>query len=217
MITLTKEQFNLLREAISGAHLTQQSLYPLLKERHVALDKKQRQLLEAVPPTVDGAFELVVALTAKQNASPGGPDELPTIRINDIDVAIFRAELENIAALNSPDLDRLMIDAIMDTTSLNDIVCTTELRHVAAARIGAIAWEAGRRYGVMQALAIITGCIDEYREATGTLLQQALDSTMELPPLQVESEPGKVLPYDYKTAEEAASDPPPDRSSGVVN
>jgi len=217
MIVLKPQDLNLIASALSAAHNMNQRLYHHLKSTHAALSKDLRLLVREVPPLVEQAHNRCKELYLASIGRTGGPDEEPLIKINDIDVTIFRNELENISALNSPDLDHLMMGAVMELPGLANVVATTELKHVAAARIGSIAWEAGRRYGVLQALAIITGITEEFKEGTLTVLQQALDSSLEFPSTPKTNDGAEIIPYTYKSEEELEAETGPDRSSGVIN
>jgi hypothetical protein len=202
MIRITKDEFNTLREGIASAHILIQSITPLLKTRRAALDKQQRQLMELAPGAVAAAFNLVAALTHKQNRADDAPQSTATVKVTDIDIKTMRDELENISALRMPDLDYEMACAIAELPGLNVHSSQPLSPPLGESRVAAIAWEAGRRYGVLQCSAIFDSTASEFHAATADIFQQILDSTLDVPAPGLPGLNAELIPFQSPSAED---------------
>jgi hypothetical protein len=196
-VRLTPDEFLKLREGISGAHHFQMAFNALLLLHKRQFDKYQRNVFEVVPDSVSAGMVALAVITNRENRAEPDPDEPVTVRINDLDISTFRDELENIAALTMPDLVVEMGNAIDGLPGLNAIYEEGHYDVQSFARMAAVTWEAGRRYGVMQSLAIITASLEETKAATMLALDAALNDTLELPA----AEESKQMPLDLQPAE----------------
>lgn len=181
MVTMTASEFHKLREGIAGAHMLNQSVLPLLKQRRTDLDKSQRSLMTAVPPAVAEAFVLVSRLTQEANKTKDTPGQRITRNLKDIDIKVMREELENVSALALPDLEYEMQTAIREFPALDQEWLKQGAPIESHAAFMAWAWEAGRRYGLLQAIAVTDNTIADFKAGTSMALAICLDETLELP------------------------------------
>ena len=119
MIGFTPAEFNQVREAIAAAHLFLQSVGPVLKQRHTALNKDQRNLLQFAPEAVAQGFNTIALITHRENRDPNAIEEESPTKLTDIDTVAMRDELENVSALILPDIVYQMVCA------LENCRCTT--------------------------------------------------------------------------------------------
>ena len=205
MIGLTVIEFNVLREAVAGSHLLIQATAEVLKQRRVALSREQRNLLDVVPACVAEAYETVAAVTRREQGKSYNDEEAPTVQLTDFDTLTFRNELENVSALNMPDLQYEMSVALTELPGLaTHWESGGDGRKITAA-IMAITWEAGRRYGIIQAGAVFDSTSNDYIEGTHKVFESTLDSTLELPTPELPMQHGRVAPLGYASANTAES------------
>ena len=203
MIELTQEQFYQVRAAVAGAHLLIQAVKPLLKQRQVALNMDERNLLEIVPNAVGVAFHIISEVTQRETTSPLLRGEKPTANVGDIDEKIMRNELENVSALVFPDTETLMQKALTDLPMFAEEAIGITSGLDSMARLLSWAWEAGRRYGVLQAIAVCDSTVADFASGTITALDAVLNATMELPPPELPFQPAAESNREYPSAETA--------------
>lgn len=204
MIGLTPEEFNQIREAIAGGHLFAQTFQPKIKQRHMQLDKGEKNLLELVPKMLAAAFSTIAQVTNRENRDPAGRTQTVLGRIEEIDKIALRDELQNVSALDLSDIEYEMRSALPKVLELENIILSGQSAEAAADRIAAIAWEAGRRYGISQAVALVHATTEDYVETTKQILDGAYNSKLDLPAL---SEPGAgagLIPFEHKSLEKTA-------------
>ena len=181
MIQFTPDEFQKVREAIASAHLLIQAVAPLLKQRHTYLNRDQRNLLTYSESAVPAAFNIIAAITHRENRDPDAVDARPAIKLQDIDTEAMRDELENVSALVLPDLVYQMVCALGELPMYHELITTEPLTTHRAAMLMAWTFEAGRRYGLQQALAIIDTTTTEFKTGTDAVLTAALNATLDLP------------------------------------
>ena len=181
MIQFTPAEFNQVREAIAAAHLYCQAISPLLKARHTMMNKDQRNLAQFAPQAVAGAFNVIAAITHRENRDPDAVDARPATKLQDIDTEAMRDELENVSALVLPDLLHLMETVLDDLPMFHEATRDREHAPSAYAQVMAWSWEGGRRYGMLQAMSILETTTAEFAAGTLNVLNAALNSTLELP------------------------------------
>ena len=181
MIQFTPDEFAKVREAIAAAHLFQQAVCPLLKQRHTALNRDQRNIMNAVQAEVPEAFAIVARITHREHRDPDTLESQPPTKLTDIDRASFRDELENVSALALPDLVYEMVTALGELPMYHHTLTSEPFSATHAATLMAWTWESGRRYGIQQALAIIECTTREFANGTTAALTQVLDSALDLP------------------------------------
>ena len=194
MIQFTPDEFQKVREAIASAHLLIQAVAPLLKQRHTYLNRDQRNLLTYSESAVPAAFNIIAAITHRENRDPESEAAAPPNKLADIDVRAMRDELENVSALVLPDLLYQMVCALGELPMYHNLITSEPLTTHRAAQLMAWTWEAGRRYGIQQALAIADGTIDEFKANTGAVLTAALNATLDLPSPELPSKPSSESP-----------------------
>ncbi len=205
MIQLTPEEFHKVREGVAGAHLLIQAIKPILKQRRTPMNKDLRNLLEIVPDTVGTAFVIISQVTQREAKAPSMPGEKPTANVGDIDTKVFMTEIENVSALYFPDLEDLMLKALEQLPLLNEGLSSSMAEGECAAKEMAWAWEAGRRYGVLQAIAVCDSTVQDFANGTTTALDAVLNSTMELPPPELPLQPAEIVPFEYPSADAATN------------
>ena len=181
MIQFTPDEFQKVREAIASAHLLIQAVAPLLKQRHTYLNRDQRNLLTYSESAVPAAFNIIAAITHRENRDPDAVDARPAIKLQDIDTEAMRDELENVSALVLPDLVYQMVCALGELPMYHELITAEPLTTHRAAMLMAWTFEAGRRYGLQQALAIIDTTTTEFKTGTDAVLTAALNATLDLP------------------------------------
>jgi hypothetical protein len=194
MIGFTPAEFNQVREAIAAAHLFLQSVGPVLKQRHTALNKDQRNLLQFAPEAVAEGFNTIALITHRENRDPDAVDARPAIKLQDIDTEAMRDELENVSALVLPDLVYQMVCALGELPMYHELITTEPLTTHRAAMLMAWTFEAGRRYGLQQALAIIDTTTTEFKTGTDAVLTAALNATLDLPSPELPFKPNSESP-----------------------
>jgi len=210
MIRISEDEFNRMREGIAGAHLVLQAILPVLKQRRVSLDKDQRELVAIAPRHVTDAFQIVAAIGQRLPSSPTAPTQLFSVKVSDVDTLLMRNEIENVAGLAMPDLILEIQRALADLPGLQEIIAINGDASPSLALVGAVLWESGRRYGVLQSIEITECTIDEFKTGIVAVLGDALNSTLELPapppfPPAAIGETGDAVPADERAA--ADSDP----------
>jgi hypothetical protein len=194
MIGFTPAEFNQVREAIAAAHLYCQAISPLLKARHTMMNKDQRQLAQFAPQAVAEGFNTIALITHRENRDPDAVDARPAIKLQDIDTEAMRDELENVSALVLPDLVYQMVCALGELPMYHELITTEPLTTHRAAMLMAWTFEAGRRYGLQQALAIIDTTTTEFKTGTDAVLTAALNATLDLPSPELPFKPRSESP-----------------------
>jgi hypothetical protein len=194
MIQFTPAEFNQVREAIAAAHLYCQAIGPLLKARHTALNKDQRNLLQFAPEAVAQGFNTIAAITHREHRDPDAVDERPAIKLQDIDTETMRDELENVSALVLPDLVYQMVCALGELPMYHELITAEPLTTHRAAKLMAWSWEGGRRYGLQQALAILDTTTTEFMTGTDAVLTAALNATLDLSNPELPFKPSSESP-----------------------
>lgn len=193
MMKLNNEEWTAIADAIAGAHMLNQAVYALLKQRKADLNRDQRQLLTAVPELVRTAFQLLGKIDRRERGEPDEPTNTPTSDISKLDIRVLRNELENVSALNLPELTYEMACVLEELPMYAEYSKKDNHERIVAARAFAWAWEAGRRYGVSQAAAVFSGTIIEYANNTNGILDQVLDLALELPQPEPNAEALKLV------------------------
>ena len=208
MIGFTPQEFNQVREAISLANFFNAAMCPMLKQRHVNLNKEQRELLRFTPPAVEGAFTLLLQITNREHRDLDTIDTQPPNKVDQIDTVAMRDELENVSALILPDLEYEMRVNLNELPMYNHLASSLDAGYDIPAKLMTWAWEAGRRYGVQQAMAVADSTIDDFKAATNAVLDRVLNGTLDLPPAEATIPPGTVIPFQPITGPvDDASDP----------
>jgi hypothetical protein len=221
MIGFTPSEFNQVREAIAAAHLYCQAISPLLKARHTMMNKDQRQLAQFAPQAVAEGFNTIALITHRENRDPDAVDARPAIKLQDIDTEAMRDELENVSALVLPDLVYQMVCALGELPMYHELITAEPLTTHRAAILMAWTFEAGRRYGLQQALAIIDTTTTEFKTGTDAVLTAALNATLDLPspelPFKPKSEsPDKAAPSTIGANGEERSTEETDDDGGAM-
>ena len=194
MIQFTPDEFQKVREAIASAHLLIQAVAPLLKQRHTYLNRDQRNLLTYSESAVPAAFNIIAAITHRENRDPESEAAAPPNKLADIDVRAMRDELENVSALVLPDLLYQMVCALGELPMYHNLITSEPLTTHRAAQLMAWTFEAGRRYGLQQALAIIDTTTTEFKTGTDAVLTAALNATLDLPSPELPFKPSSESP-----------------------
>ena len=187
MRTLTEPQFAAVQQAIAGSHLLYQRLIPALKKMRAGLDKETRKLELAAVEAIRTGYAVIAELSADDATAPADMSNLPAQPIADIDPKVFRNELENVSALNLPDLEHEMTCALLELPAYTEAFDTPENMVPKVAKLLAWAWEAGRRYAFIEALAVFTAVTEEFTEGTKLILEAARDRSLDLPAPETES------------------------------
>lgn len=180
IITMTRGQFYQLREGIAGAHLLTQRVLPFLKQRHAKLDKDTRHLANIAPEPIRIAFQLSAQISAEQEGTPPDFSTRVPEPLQDIDVKTMRNELENVSACNLPDIEYEMACALEELPMLNHELMTVDVFPAQVKRLAAWSWEAGRRYGMIEALSVFDLVSAEFTEGTRRILEKARDRSLDL-------------------------------------
>lgn len=207
MIQITEIEFDAICQGLAGAHMLIQRIHPVLKQRHVALDKEQRELLKTAPAATYNAFTLIRTIADREQSRQRNIQNTPMLMLSDLDTKLMRSELENVSALVMPDLEYQMQCALRELPGLDVISCDSNQQDQATAARMAIAWAAGRRYGILQACAIFSNTIDEFREGTELSFETALNQGLTLP--GIETEPGagpQLVGHDDNPSEQTLDD-----------
>ena len=191
MIAFTPDEFAKVRDAIAAAHLFQQAVCPLLKQRHTPLNRDQRQIMEAVRHDMPEAFAIVARITHREHRDPESIENQPAQKLTDIDKGTFRDELENVSALVLPDLVFEMLTALGDLPMYHHTLTTEPVTSQSVARLMAWAWEAGRRYGVQQTIAIVDSTTREFATGTIAALTTVLDCALDVPAAEAQDPTAK--------------------------
>lgn len=194
MIDFTPAEFHQVREAVALAHVLIQSLAPTLKERHTYLNREQRQLVKAAPETFSRAFNLIAKITHRTNRDPEQLEAAAPTKLSEIDVTAMRDELENVSALQLPDLLNEMKATLAELPMFNDLVESSPLTSNHVAQLMAWTWEAGRRYGVQQGMVVIESSMNDYIVSLNAILDAALNGTLDLPSVEKKMTPGSESP-----------------------
>lgn len=205
MKQLTEPQFQAVREGIAGAHLLLQRIAPVLKARHTKLDNATRVLLTQVPEPIRTAFAVVCELSSGEPRAPLDFSEKPAQPLSNIDPKTFRNELENVSALRLPDLEYEMCCALEELPMFAEESREHALTPFAVKRIMAWAWEAGRRYAFIEAIAVFSTTQQEVMDGTIQIFEQARDRYLDLPAPEAQ-QPGNTDASD----DERSLDPEPD-------
>jgi hypothetical protein len=180
IITMTRGQFYQLREGIAGAYLLTQRLLPFLKQRDAKLDKDTRHLANVAPEPIRIAFQLSAQISAEQEGTPPDFSTRVPEPLQDIDVKTMRNELENVSAMELPDLEYEMQCALEELPMLREQCVKHTIPPPNAAALLAWAWEAGRRYGMIEALSVFDLVSAEFTEGTRGILERARDRSLDL-------------------------------------
>lgn len=180
IITMTRDQFYAMREGIAGAHLLTQRVLPLLKQRRAKLDKDTMHLANVAPEPIRIAFQVSAQISAEQDGNPPDFSTRVPEPLQDIDVKTMRNELENVSAMELPDLEYEMQCALEELPMLREQCLKHTIQPPTAAALLAWAWEAGRRYGMIEALSVFELVSAEFTEGTRGILERARDRSLDL-------------------------------------
>lgn len=200
MIQFTPDEFNKTREGVAAAHLFCQKFTPIIKQRRIGLNRDERNLLTMGPEAIAVAFNTMAAITHRENRDLCHNAHQPTTEICDIDTAIMQEELANVSALNLPDIEAQVITAIKALPAYDDIRISADLDSKGMAKIMAWAWEAGRRYGILTAIAIVEGANKEYVDGTVNVLNFTLDAALQLPSPETAAAPARLTIHEVHPA-----------------
>ena len=206
MKQLTDQQFSAMREGLAGAHLLFQRLGPILKQRHVALDKDTRALMALVPQPLREAFAIASQLTTDADMEAMRAPKEKATPLQDVDPRTFREELENTSALTLPDLVYEMRMALSELPMFNHTAEQYSLSYEGTAQLMAWTWEAGRRYAFIEAIAVFEATSNELHAAVMEALSNARDRNLELPA----AEPIPDAQRGQESEEEPGDDSDPD-------
>ena len=180
IITMTRGQFYVLREGIAGAHLLTQRVLPFLRQRRAKLDKDTMHLANVAPEPIRLAFQLSAQISTEQDGNPPDFSTRVPEPLQDIDVKTMRNELENVSACNLPDIEYEMACALEELPMLNHELMTVSASPAQVKRLAAWSWEAGRRYGMIEALSVFDLVSAEFTEGTRGILERARDRSLDL-------------------------------------
>jgi hypothetical protein len=196
MIQFTPKEFSQVREAIAAAHLYMQTINPMLKQRHAALNIDQRAMVKLAPEAVAEGFNIMAMITHRENRDPESLEAMQPTKLTDIDTVAMRDELENVSALVLPDLVYQMVCVLGELPMYHETLTAEPITANSVARLMAWTWEGGRRYGVQQAMAILDTTTTEFKSGVDAVLNAALNGTLDLPSPEAEHKPGEVVPID---------------------
>ena len=180
LITMTRDQFYVLREGIAGAHLLTQRVLPFLRQGRAKLDKDTMHLANVAPEPIRLAFQLSAQISTEQDGNPPDFSTRVPEPLQDIDVKTMRNELENVSAMELPDLEYEMQCALEELPMLREQCVRHTIPPPNAAALLAWAWEAGRRYGMIEALSVFDLVSAEFTEGTRGILERARDRSLDL-------------------------------------
>jgi hypothetical protein len=206
VIKVTAPEFTTIHDGIAAAHLYLQAVTLLVRRHARQLPTNARKLIDDTPELIRKAFFMCAAVVQREEAKNPAAQIIATATLNQIDTKTMRNELENISALVMPDIDYEMRCAMVELPGLDSIIASSELEAVRVSRVMAIAWEAGRRYGLMQAIAIFADTSIEYQRSHETILEAALNCTLELPGPGEQPAGGTLIDFSTATAQPQASD-----------
>ena len=158
MIQFTPDEFQTRCARPSpAAHLSLPGRRPLLKAAAHRPEQRPAQLthLQRSAGRAEGSTSSLL-ITHRENRDPESEAAAPPNKLADIDVRAMRDELENVSALVLPDLLYQMVCALGELPMYHNLITSEPLTTHRAAQLMAWTWEAGRRYGLQQALAITT-------------------------------------------------------------
>ena len=181
MIGFTPKEFEMVQEGIAAAHLFNQAVCPLLKQRRVALNKDQRNLLDFAPNAVADAYHAISLITHREKRDPASIEAQAPTEMGDIDVLAMRDELENVSALMLPDLLHHMAAVLEELPMFRDQADGEKVTARGAPLLMAWCWEAGRRYGLQQAMAIFENTSTDFKAGTQATMESAMDGPLRLP------------------------------------
>ena len=180
-VRITPKEWFTMREGIAGAHLMIQAFGALISRHRHEHEKGQRELLQIAPQSMANAFVTSTIVTNREARQGHEEDEQPTQVLTDLDIPTFRDELENISALALLDLEHEMTCAINELPGIASAYYGTETGLKTTAHLMAVCWEAGRRYGVMQSLAVHNALLQDVQNSSAASFDSILNSTLELP------------------------------------
>jgi len=201
MIGFTPREFSQVREAIAAAHMFAQAFAPLLKQRHTTLNRDQRQLLTVAPGAIAEGFATVAAVTHRENRDPDAVEPKEAIKLTEIDTVAMRDELENVSALVLPDIAHEFACVLKELPMYDTAFTADEPEGERTARIMAWTWEAGRRYGMQQGIAVTEACLTEFATNLQAILVTALNATLDLPTPELPSTTATITPLKYPPAD----------------
>lgn len=180
MIRIIEDEFRTMSEGLAAAHLFQQAFTPIVKRSARLFDKAQRSLIHSAPEAISQAFHTMATIQHREMKGMDDDTAPAMVTLKEIDTKILRNEIENISALALPDIDYEMKCALVELPGLIDILDSQLDDRSKLARLMGICWEAGRRYGVLQAIAIWENVSTDFQQTTSNILDSALNSTLEI-------------------------------------
>ena len=206
MVNLPETTATILCNALELSARLFAKLLPLLKQRHTALTKETRALIAAWPSTIDPAAKIAGEILGALDIQAAQRPETTPSPTPDIDPLLMRNELENVTALVLPDLDHEMQCLLGELPALHDAMTNPDTPPHPVARIAAWSWEAGRRYGLIEAIALLNTNIEEFGNITNDMLETARDRNLDLPAPEPTKQTGEVIPFKYPTAEQVEAE-----------
>jgi len=187
MIKLTQQEFRQLREAVALTHLFMQTISRQEIKRSLRNYHEIAQAMENSRNDMHSAFQLIAKITHRENCGPAAQNQKVARDPQQVNQLAIRNELENVSALKLPDIEYAMVCAMCDLPMFSEIVEKEPLTTHRAATLMAWAWEAGRRFGIGQAIEIWETSKEQvttYSEiAVDDALNAPLDLTAPLPPI----------------------------------
>lgn len=179
-LILTRPQWLLIREALAAAQIFAERVTPALKRSHVTLDKQTRHIVPQATRAIGSGFNLMLELSQGDDTADDFVNS-DKVRVQpEIDVKLMRAELDDCAALNLGDIAYELIVAAHELPAFAKLVDESDKGDTPKGQLCAALWEAGRRYGVTEALALFDATADEYTNSVRDILTKARDRNLEI-------------------------------------
>jgi hypothetical protein len=200
-VTLSAGAFAAIREGLAAATRLALWAIPLLTGARVALNKETRKCINAATAPILGAFDVALSIHARLNETPPDFTQRVPEPLQEIDIDTMRGELENVSALINPDLIVEMRSALTELPIYASQCLAHNFTAAEAAPIVAWAWEAGRRYGMIESISIFDSLTQEFSTASTEILLDARDRNLDISTGETPiAEPG----------------PPPDREAALA-
>jgi hypothetical protein len=179
MIQLTEQEFATLREGMAAAKLLVDRLLPAIRAHRMALPKEAKWISGVATEPILTAFQLFIDAAAADDRKLTITDKPGPEQQVEFDIPMIRNELENVCALVLPDLQYEFACALAELPGLNSMSATPDKPDSREARLATTCWEAGRRYGLMEAIAVCNGTLSTARDFTQATLEATRDRSLE--------------------------------------
>ena len=196
MYQITDEQFSILREGLAAGKLLIDKLLPELKAHRMVIPNTVRWIGTTAPAPLHEAYNELFDIERAHSAGVDVEEKPESNDKVDFDVKMIRNELENVCAIVIPDLFYEFAVMARELPTLSRYFFEHSIKTEDMGEPLTWAFETGRRYGLLEAIAVASGTYDTAKDFTVSQLETQRDKTLEQDFIITKNEDDPKTPFD---------------------